>query len=311
MTSRRVERAASLLGLLLLGASAWFLQRELRNLDVAGLLRFLRTIPAAELLLAVVWALAGYAVIFGYDALGTRYVGARLTLPRLLLTSFVSGAFSNSVSLPLLGVGGMRFRFYTAWGLDAERLARLVLFVGVGSWLGLMLGSGVAFLMRPPDLPLGSSISSLVMRTIGAVFLAIVATNLLFCAWRSSLRIWRWTLPLPSVRLALGQTVLGTGEWLAQALLLYALLPAGEEVPPGWFLSAFFVAMIAAMIGHVPAGLGIFDSGTLWLMSPLISHEHLLGVLILYRLIYHLGPLALALLLLGGFELRQRLQSSG
>lgn len=301
------EKAASVTGLALLGASGWFLHRELRLLELGDVSTYLFRTPVSHLVLALALSAVGYIVILGYDVLGVRFVGVPLGLRRTLLASFIGNAFSNSVSLPVLGVGGVRFRFYAAWGFTPEQFARMVGFVGLGSWLGLLTVSGATFVLEPPRIPFASPISLLVLRILGLLFLAFVAGYLALCASKCSIHLWRWTLPIPAFRVAVAQTAVGVGDWLAQATLVYVLMPPEAGVSLPWFISAYSAAMMVTMIGHVPAGIGVFDSGVLLLMTPVVSHERLLGVLILYRMIYHLLPLLLAALMLGGFEVRERL----
>jgi phosphatidylglycerol lysyltransferase len=84
---------------------------------------------------------------------------------------------------------------------------------------------------------------------------------------------------------------------------LWALLPANT---PGLtffiFIATFLVAQISGMISHVPAGLGVFDVIFIALMNAYVPTTVLVGVLVLFRVIYYLLPLALAAVLLGTNE---------
>lgn len=310
MSDRRLSRLASLVGLGLLAGSGLILHRQFRELDLGLIWSSVLALPLPQLGLAIGCTLGAYLTIIGYDVVALRYIDERLAWRRLLLASFVSGAFSNALSIPLVGIGGARLRFYAAWGFSGAHVGQIVGFIGISSWMGLLLVSGTAFLFAPPAPPPGLAVDADVWTTLfrglGAAFLAVVALVVGTCVAHASLRIRGREVPLPRGDLALGQLTLGAGEWVLQGLLVYALLLGSEGLTLAWFMSAFWAAMFVAMLGHIPAGLGILDSGMLLLLTPRIPQEELLAALILFRVIYHLGPLALAAALLGGFEIVQR-----
>ena len=298
------QRAATAVGLVMFGGAVWFLQRELRKVSLGDVLDSIAATPITHLLLASGLSVAGYAVLIGYDLLGLRYIGRRLPLRRVVLAGYISGAFSNTVSLPVLGVAGMRYRFYRAWGLGNGEIARLIAIVGLSSWAGLLALSGGTFVVHPPDLPFVAGASDPWIRLLGGLFLAAVAGYLLVCGWRRSVRLWKWDLAVPSRRVAVGQVLVGAGDWIAQALVVYTLLRSFEGVSMGWFLPIYLSAMLVAMIGNT--GLGVFEAGALLLLTPTVDRDRLVGVLILYRMIYHVLPLLIAMAIFAGYEVRQR-----
>ena len=58
----------------------------------------------------------------------------------------------------------------------------------------------------------------------------------------------------------------------------------------------------------VPAGLGVFETVMLAALSPHVSSAHLVGVLLVYRIVYYLVHFSVAALMLAGNELIQRRQ---
>jgi phosphatidylglycerol lysyltransferase len=60
------------------------------------------------------------------------------------------------------------------------------------------------------------------------------------------------------------------------------------------------------MASHVPAGLGVFDGVLAWLLGPVLPPARLVPALVVYRVIYYLLPLVLALICLLVDEARQR-----
>lgn len=304
---KNLEKIASASGLVLIIVSVVFLTHEFGNIDFGKVERFINDIPLSHFIMAGGLVIAAFLAMFGYDTLALQYAKAKLPAKKIALASFTGGAFGNSIGLPVVGVGGLRLRFYTVWGLTSGQLTRIIFFVGIGSWAGLLTITGVTLLFWPPTAFVSSTVSTEVVRAFGAAFLAFVFVYVALCFHKGSIRLWRWDVPLPSGREVLLQTFFGIGDWAAQALLVYVLLPTGVPVPLTRFLGAFFPSMMASMIGHVPAGLGVFDSGMFLLLGQAVQPETLVGVLIMYRVIFHLIPLLLAVVLFSVFEVRVRL----
>ncbi|MFB6286649.1 MAG: hypothetical protein ABEK03_08790 [Candidatus Bipolaricaulia bacterium] len=311
MADRRWRHFLPILGVGLLIASALLLRRQLIELDFVLVWASIRALPLVQLGLAIGFTLAGYLAILGFDILALRYLDVRVRRSQLLLASFVSGAFKNGVSLPFIGSGGVRVRFYAAWGLRPGQLARMVAFIAFGSWAGLLFASGTASLLHPPRHPSGIALDATtwtyLFRGFGFVFLVVVGLAVRFSLSREAFALRRWTVPLPRGPHVVGQVGLGLAEWTAQGLLLYALLLGNGAPSLAVYLPAYFGAMFLARLGHIPAGLGVLDSGMLLMLGPTVPEAELVAALILFRVIYHLGPLSAALVLLGAFELRQRL----
>ncbi len=83
-------------------------------------------------------------------------------------------------------------------------------------------------------------------------------------------------MTLPSVSIAGGELLIGALDWRAQAALFYMLLPKGQWTL-GWYMPAYFTAMLAAMVIQTPAGLGVLDTGVIVLMRSNVPVSDLVG----------------------------------
>ena len=93
-------------------------------------------------------------------------------------------------------------------------------------------------------------------------------------------------------------------------LALYVLLPVIPVGPVG-FIGVYVVATSIGLASHIPGGLGVFE-GAMVLMLPELPMEPLIAAMLAYRLIYYLGPLALATTLFAGASFRKsRYRSPG
>ena len=62
------------------------------------------------------------------------------------------------------------------------------------------------------------------------------------------------------------------------------------------------VALALAVLSHVPGGLGVLETIIVAALTPTLPVEGVLGALVLYRIIYHVLPLLIALTILATLE---------
>ncbi|MGE0857737.1 MAG: bifunctional lysylphosphatidylglycerol flippase/synthetase MprF [Gammaproteobacteria bacterium] len=274
---------------------------EVRYGDI---LAVVQAMPVARLALAAAATATSYVALAGYDGIALRYAGARLRAATVLHAAFIAFAFSNTVGLGVLTGGAVRLRLYGAAGVEATRVARAVGFsavafaLGVGTFgaLGLVWGAGdFAALLH---LPAGA------VRALGVLVLGAVAALLVISAPPLRARLGaQWQRLLPARGLLLAQLGVSALDLAAAAAALWCLLPAGAVALPS-FLAFYAVAVALGAASHVPGGLGVFEAVILLACAGRAPTEQVAGALLLYRVVYHLLPLALAVLLLVGHELR-------
>jgi phosphatidylglycerol lysyltransferase len=300
------RRLLPLLPLALFIAALWVIHDALRQFQYHHVLKQLASIPVAQILSALGLTLLSYAILTCYDRLALTYVRHPLGAGKASLASFISYAFSNSIGLALLTGGSIRYRLYSAWGLSAEEIARLVAFTVLTLWLGIVAVGSVVFTAEPLAIPLLERISIHSARPVGLLFATVLAAYLLIVGLRKApLRLWNWELPLPSLRLAVTQLLVGAVDWTLAGYVLYVLLPEQAQLSFFQFLGIFLMAQVVGLLSNVPGGVGVFESMIL-LSAPGIPADALLGSMLIYRGIYYLLPLTIAALLLGGNELLQK-----
>jgi uncharacterized membrane protein YbhN (UPF0104 family) len=113
-----------------------------------------------------------------------------------------------------------------------------------------------------------------------------------------AVRIRRWTFAFPPLPLALGQLVIGPVNFACVAACLHQALSASVQVDYASVASAYMVAQAAALMSHVPGGLGVIETVVTWL----IPGGKLIGALLVFRFVYFLAPLALGLLTFAATE---------
>jgi len=172
-------------------------------------------------------------------------------------------------------------------------------------WSGLLLLGGLSLAMSPLptalDIP-WRGLAAPLGWVLVALSLGYVAASFVR---RAPIRVGRFELPLPSPRLAGAQLGVSVLDWTVAGAVLYALLPPSELSFLG-LLGAFLTAQLLGLAGQVPGGVGIFESLMVVLLRPFLTSGALLPALVVYRVVYYLLPLAIALVVLVADELHQR-----
>ena len=172
-------------------------------------------------------------------------------------------------------------------------------------WLGLFTLGGLSLVVTP--LPSARELPAHQLVTLAGWLLMLVpvAYVVITTRRRTPLRLWRLELPMPSSRIAAAQLVLSTIDWALAGAVLYVLLPPSTLSFVG-FLGLFFVAILLGMASHVPGGVGVFEGLMVLLLKPYMSSGQLLPALVVFRGVYYLMPLSVALIGLVGDDVHQR-----
>lgn len=283
----------------------WLLYHEFRGLHPGAVLQALREIPSGRILVSLVCTGVGYGLLTSYDVLAFRYVGLRTPARRIVPAAFTAYAFSNSAGNTLLTGTPLRFRLYSALGVDASDLTRVVAFNYLTFWLGVLFTGGVVLTVVAPPLPAGFPIPLGTARLPGVVLLlGGLAYFVLVAARRATMRVGDWSFPFPGLATSVAQVVVASLDWVAACLALWFLLPPDVGVSFPAFLGIYLAAQILGLASQVPGGLGVFET-TIGL-SIGGAPSAVLGSLLVYRLIYYVLPLAVAAAFLSLGEFRQR-----
>lgn len=292
-------------GALLFGAALFVLRRELHAVSYHEITADLLAVPASRLVLALALTILNYAVLTGYDQLAFLYIGRSMSRVRISLAAFVAYAIANNVGFAVLSGASVRYRFYTRWGLSPAELSRIVVFYSTTFWLGLLCLGGGALAFAPP-VAVAPGLGGGWMRAAGATLLLLGAAYASLPAWRQApIQLRGFVIPVPPRRLVASQFVFSILDWGLAAAVLYPLLPE-SALPLSGLLAAFLAAQLLGLVSHVPGGLGVFESAMVVLLRPYLSAGQILPALVLYRVIYYVIPLGLALIILIVDEVRQR-----
>lgn len=292
-----------LIAILAIGLAAFLLYRTLSRYSLDQLLDAVAAIPLARLAAAGGFAAASYVCLSGFDYLALHYVGRPLPYYRAAWASFTSLSLGHNIGLAFLSSGAVRYRFYTRWGLSAEQVAKVIVFCGVTVGLGLMVLGGAALLLRASLAVQITGLSKPVVIALGIGCLALPSLYLVLSAVvKKSLRIRKWKLEIPPLRLAAGQILIGSVNFACVAACLHQALAAVTDVAYVGVASVYVIANTTALVSHVPGGLGVIESVVMYLLPG----QDLIGPLLVFRFVYFLIPLCAGIVMFLFTELAYR-----
>ena len=296
--------APAIVSLAVFFAALLVLRGELRHVTWVELMRDVVGTTPRRLALAIALTAVNYAVLTVYDLLAFVYIRKPIARRRVALASFVAYAVANNIGFSVLSGASVRYRFYRRWGVTTDELSRIVFFYATTFWLGLLLIGGVS--LATSRLPADLQLPATPLVAVGGWLLALLVVAYLAATWvlHGPVRIYRFELALPPPGLALTQLAVSVCDWILAGSVLYVLLPV--SAPPLSFLGAFVMAQLLGLASHVPGGIGVFEGLMILLLEPYVPSAALLPALIVYRAIYYVLPLAVALVILVADELSQR-----
>ncbi|PKA41638.1 hypothetical protein CWR43_19955 [Rhizobium sullae] len=274
---------------------------EVRYDDVVAVLA--NTRPSAILLALLFTVLSFLALIF-YDLNAIDYIGRRLPVPHVALTAFSAYAVGNTAGFGALSGGAIRYRAYSRLGLTPEDIGRVIAFVTLSFGLGLAGVASIALMIIADEIAPLVGTSTLLLRLVAGAIIAALGALLLLGRDGRAIHIGPIAIRLPDSRTWSRQFLVTAFDIAASATVLYVLLP---QTAIGWpvFLAVYAIAVGLGVLSHVPAGLGVFETVIIAALGSAVNVDAVLGSLVLYRLIYHVLPLLIAVLAVSATEFRR------
>src|SRR5215510_4581421 len=131
-----------------IGTACYVLYHMLRGIDVNEVIDAIKGTEPSQIALAALFVGAGYFTLTFYDWFAVRAIG-RTDVPYRVnaLAGFTSYSIGHNVGASVFTGGAVRYRIYSAWGLNAIDVAKICFLAGLTFWLGnaAVLGLGIAW----------------------------------------------------------------------------------------------------------------------------------------------------------------------
>jgi uncharacterized membrane protein YbhN (UPF0104 family) len=280
-----------------------------RRLDWLAVLKSASDIGAIPIAIAMGLAIMGHLFYTTFDLLARCYARTPLSAWRVMGIAFLSYAMNLNLGV-LVGGVAIRFRLYHRLGAGAGTAGRVVAFSTLTNWIGYGWLAGVLFMVGAIPVPVAWDIGHTLLQLIGLAMVCGVVAYLGLCAF-SRRRTWKFRrhrIGLPPIKLALAQCVLGAMSWSFMGSIIYVLL--GQQIEYFTVLGILLFCSVAALIAHIPGGLGVTEAIFVGALSGTLPSHEVLASVLMYRILYCLIPLALALPAYLMTELRLRKSES-
>lgn len=297
-----LKKIAPFISIVFFGLAIWFIDQELGQYSFNEVTGYLSQISALHIVASLFLCFLSYLLLTGYDVLGVEYIGEDLALSKTTRAGFIGYAFSHNIGMALITGGSIRYRMYSVWGFSVVEVTKIVAFSAFTLWIGFCITAGLSLLLTPPSLPHGVIIPFVSLRVLGIVLLVMVIGYVIAsAALKSQWSFKKWTFRFPSFSMAMKQVVIASLDWILASSVLFVLLP-DVGIPFFTFMGIFLLAQIAGLFSQVPGGLGVFESIILVFLSNFMEGSEVIGILIVYRIIYYLIPLIVAVIMLAHQE---------
>ncbi|WP_223475174.1 bifunctional lysylphosphatidylglycerol flippase/synthetase MprF [Oricola indica] len=249
----------------------------------------------AVLLAALACTALSFVGIAAYDFLAMRAVAPGRMPARV---SMIAGAAGYAIS-GLLGVSyltgtAVRYRVYSAFGLDLVKITAIVAISWSGFVSALVLGFGALLALHPAGLSAVINVPPALETSLGLVLLAGFGGYLLWLAsGKRQVKSGEYSVDLPGAAQAAGLTLAGILDVSGAALTLYVLMPPDLVPNIAVFATVFIAAVGLGILSHAPGGLGAFEA-TIIAGFGASGRSDVLASLLLYRLIYTVLPFAVS-----------------
>jgi phosphatidylglycerol lysyltransferase len=250
--------------------------------------------------LALAAVVASYAALAMNDRFALAMLGSVLPRARSVRASIAAYALSNALGWSFATAGSARIRLLSRWGLAPAQIGALSLVSGLAVQAGGFAIAGVGLVFAAPEIARHAPIPALLWQTIGvALTLPLVVLGLGLGHRRTPFALGGVTVTPPGGDAVRRHMIVTMLDWVAAAGVLYLLLPdhGGWSFPA--FIAVFVLAQLLGTLSGAPGGIGVFEA-TILALAP--QEQHTPGAaaaLIIYRLIYTIGPLAVAAIILG------------
>jgi uncharacterized membrane protein YbhN (UPF0104 family) len=282
-----------------IGIACYVLFHMLRGIDTFEVIEAIKSTEPRQIALAALFVAAGYFTLTFYDLFAVRAIGhSHVTYRVNAFAAFTSYSIGHNVGASVFTGGAVRYRIYSAYGLNAIDVAKICFLAGLTFWLGnaAVLGLGITY---HPEAAASIDQLPVWLNRMVAIVIILALVAYVVWVWTQPRSVGRgpWSVVLPGGPLTLLQIAIGIVDLSFCALAMYVLVP--DEPNLGFVVVAviFVSATLLGFASHSPGGLGVFDAAMLvglWQMD----REDLLAGMLLFRLLYYIAPFVISVILL-------------
>ena len=143
-----LHRLGVAISVAVIGIACYVLYHMLRHIEVDEVIEAIKSTEPHQIAEAALFVAAGYFTLTFYDMFAVRAIGHGNIPYRInALAAFTSYSIGHNVGASVFTGGAVRYRIYSAHGLNAIDVAKICFLAGLTFWLGnaAVLGLGIAY----------------------------------------------------------------------------------------------------------------------------------------------------------------------
>ncbi|MCM2293545.1 bifunctional lysylphosphatidylglycerol flippase/synthetase MprF [Allorhizobium sp. BGMRC 0089] len=294
---------AAIFPLIIFAAVGFAIYRLTEEVSYDDVVTAMSTTGYDQIGLAVLFTVLSFMTLVLYDWNALEFIGRKRPLGEVALTAFSAYAVGNAAGFGMLSGGAIRYRAYARAGLQPDEIGRVIAFVTLSFSLGLAVLTAISLL------PMSSEIAPLL--DINVIWLRVLAIGILLgfavliaVGQRRSLSFAGVTLRLADTPTLSRQFLVTVADIAFSASVVYSLLPETAAISWPAFFAIYAIAIGIGILSHVPAGIGVFETVIIAALGPTTNIDSVLASLVVYRLIYYVLPLVIAIFMVIVTEFR-------
>src|SRR6201986_1101027 len=242
-----LHKVGVVISVTVIGIACYVLYHMLRGINVKEVVQAIRDTEPHQIALAALFVAAGYFTLTFYDLFATRAIGHPVPYKVNALAAFTSYSIGHNVGASVFTGGAVRYRIYSAYGLNAIDVAKICFLAGLTFWLGnaAVLGLGITY--HPEAAASIDQLPVWLNRTLAILILLALVAYVIW-VWREPRNVGRgpWTVVLPGGPLTLLQIMIGIIALGFCALAMYVLVP---NEPHMMFVDIAVIFITATLLG--------------------------------------------------------------
>jgi phosphatidylglycerol lysyltransferase len=286
----------ALFAITMFAAAAWTILHVLQQSTPEEIGQaFLRT-PSWAIAAALITTVLSYLSLTASEWWALRTIGKRLPMSRIALITVISYTATNALGFSIATGAVTRFRLYPKCGLSSVEIGAVMVLGGTAVTLSGIVTAGAAILLTP-NLPVW-------LYALGVALLAPAALWLVKLPRKAPfLKHPIETPPLTQRLLAFIGCIL---DWVFSGFALFVLFPDPSLETFAPFMATFILGSVVSAASGVPGGIGVFEAVMLTIGASFAPTAESAAALLLYRLLYAIGPFSLVAITFASYEMLNR-----
>src|ERR1700754_3988138 len=205
-----LHKVGVVISVTVIGIACYVLYHMLRGINVDEVFEAIKDTEPHQIALAALFVGAGYFTLTFYDLFATRAIGHPVPYKVNALAAFTSYSIGHNVGASVFTGGAVRYRIYSAYGLNAIDVAKICFLAGLTFWLGnaAVLGLGITY--HPEAAASIDQLPPWLNRTVALLIIGALIIYVFWVWWEPRV-VGRgpWSVTLPGGTLTLLQIAIG------------------------------------------------------------------------------------------------------